>query len=135
MIYKMSPVPIDKWQIMDVFFAAVSMGAVLVISGTPTDFLLDDSYKHKLSYFIVFVSCVQYLRVYNYLLMIPSVSKMLLTLYMMILDTIAFLFLLAIYMIWATAVFSTLFQDTKGGSYKDLFTTFLTLWNGLFGGY
>jgi hypothetical protein len=60
---------------------------------------------------------------------------MILTLYGMILDTIAFVLLLTTWIFVMAAVFTTVFQDTKGETYKDLYTTVLVLWNGMLGGY
>lgn len=127
--------PLDKWQILDVVFAGTSLGLVLVLSSLPIEFFEDTSLKHWISYGVVSVSMIQYFRVFLYFLVISSVSKMLLTLYMMILDTIAFILLLSLWIFVSAVVFTTLFQDSVDGVYKDLWTTVIMLWNALLGGY
>ena len=108
---------------------------MLFLAGLPIEFLEDENTKHLISYAVVIVSLIQYFRVFLYFLVISSVSKMLLTLYMMILDTLAFILLLSIWIFVSSVVFTTLFQDTIDGTYKDIWATVLVLWNALLGGY
>lgn len=102
-------VPIDKWQIMDIIFASTSLTQVLLIASFPDSLYKDPVTKHNISYIVAIVSVFQYIRVFAYFLVISSVSKMLLTLYMMILDTLAFILLLVIWTFIMSVVFTTLF--------------------------
>lgn len=132
---KTMKLPIDKWQLLDVVFAGSSMGLILFLTSLPLSWFTDTSIKHNLSYAVVVVSIFQYFRVFLYFLVVSSVSKMLLTLYMMILDTLAFILLLATWIFVSAVVFTTMFQDTTDAVYKDLYTSCLVLFDALLGGY
>jgi len=90
-------------------FAGSSVGLVLFISSLPMSVFTNEDLKHKLSYAVVVVGIFQYLRVFLYFLVISSVSKMILTLYMMVLDTLAFILLLATWLFVMSVIFTTLF--------------------------
>ncbi len=90
-------------------FASTSLALVLFITSLPISVFLSETLRHDLSYVVVFVGAIQYLRVFLYFLLIGPISKMLLTLYKMIVDTIPFMVLLGIFLFICAALFTTLF--------------------------
>lgn len=70
-----------------------------------------------------------------YMLLISSVSRMILTLQFMVLDTLAFIVLLVVWIFISAVFFTTLFQDTTSLVYKDLYTTVFVLFDALLGSY
>ena len=120
---------------MDVVFASTSMALVLVLCSLPIEMFTDTSMKHKISYAVVIVSVFQYVRLFMYMLLVSSVSRMILTLQFMVLDTLAFIVLLVVWISISAVFFTTLFQDTTSLVYKDLYTTVFVLFDALLGSY
>jgi hypothetical protein len=60
---------------------------------------------------------------------------MILTLQFMVIDTIAFMLLLAAWLLLSAFCFTTLFQDTENNVYSNLYTTVQLMYNSLLGGY
>ena len=94
---------------MDVVFASTSMALVLVLCSLPIEMFTDASMKHKISYAVVIVSVFQYVRLFMYMLLVSSVSRMILTLQFMVLDTLAFIVLLVVWISISAVFFTTLF--------------------------
>lgn len=95
-----------------------------LICSTSTDDLEDpeSSWKSTLNY-IVTANCVLlYLRAFSYLLLIESLSKMILTFFNMILDTLPFLFLFLAFLVMTVSIFSTLFGNSNSDNFGSFFS-------------
>jgi len=67
-------------------------------------------------------------------LVVPNVSKMLLTLIAMLRDVIPLIIIVCIYIIFGTQIFSTLYQDINS-NFDSIFKSFRTLFDTMIGNY
>ncbi len=65
--------------------------------------------KENLNYFMAIDFVVDWMRIFAYFLIVRDISKILLTLYEMLFDTLSFVFLLVCYLIIMGSIFSTLY--------------------------
>ena len=76
---------------------------------------------------MILVLIISWLRFFSYFLVISKISKITLTLFMMLRETVNFMMILSCYMILMTTVFATLFRDAETvdakEDYHSLFTT------------
>jgi hypothetical protein len=70
-----------------------------------------------------------WLRCFAYFLLVRSISKLLLTLFEMIIDTLSFLLIFGCYMILTASVFTTLYQDQLAPNYGNLLLSIRTLFD------
>ena len=127
-------VPIDIWTKMDLLSACATMTVFPIVLGTDATGFMDKTTKDLLDYLMIGVIMFQWMRFYQFFLMISELSQMLLTFFSMVIDTLPFMFLVISYLIIATAIFTTLFQDLNS-IYMDFTSTIRTLFDGLMGGY
>ena len=77
------------------------------------------------------VLIISWLRFFSYFLVVSKISKITLTLFMMLRETINFMFILSCYMILMSTVFATLFRDANTTDaiedYHSVFTTLRAL--------
>lgn len=73
--------------------------------------------KDILDYIMLAIILLQWGRFYLFFLMISELSKMILTFIAMVIDTIAFMFLVISYLVIAAAIFTTMFQDINPSVY------------------
>ena len=80
---------------------------------------------------MILVLIISWLRFFSYFLVMSKISKITLTLFMMLRETINFMLILSCYMILMTTVFATLFRDSDTldakEDYHSLFTTLRAL--------
>lgn len=91
--------------------------------------------KDLLDYMMLAVIILQWVRFYSLFVMISELSKMILTFFSMVVDTIAFMFLVFSYLIVSAAIFTTLFQDMRPDIYGTFVKTIISMFDGLMGGY
>ena len=103
--------------------------SIFVISNLSPDIFLDSKAKDWVDYFVLLVLIVSWIRFFSFFLVIRDVSKLLLTLMAMITDTLAFILIVACFLIIMSSVFTTLYQDYNTDKYGDLSTTFRTLFD------
>jgi hypothetical protein len=121
--------PLDKWTIVDGVSAVLYIIAIFVVSNLTAADFLDPSSKDYIDYFVLLVLCMSWIRFFSYFLVIRDISKLLLTLVAMIADTLAFIIIVACFLIIAASVFTTLYQDYNEDKYKNLRTSFRTLFD------
>mmetsp|Transcript_13250 Transcript_13250/g.20719 ORF Transcript_13250/g.20719 Transcript_13250/m.20719 type:complete len:131 (+) Transcript_13250:2515-2907(+) len=97
----------DKFLSVDLFFAAVNAGGFLYLVSQDYTVLLNEAKKDVLDGIIVLILTMAWIRFFVLFLVIPSVSKMLLTLVAMLVDVGPFAFIMGAYMLIATQIFST----------------------------
>jgi hypothetical protein len=103
--------------------------SIFVISNLTPDIFMDSKAKDWVDYFVLLVLIVSWIRFFSFFLVIRDVSKLLLTLMAMITDTLAFILIVACFLIIMSSVFTTLYQDYNTDKYGDLSTTFRTLFD------
>lgn len=126
---KTGKLPIDKWTIVDGISAVLYIVAIFVVSNLTAADFLDSNSKDYVDYFVLLVLCMSWIRFFSYFLVIRDISKLLLTLIAMITDTLAFIVIVACFLIIAASVFTTLYQDYNEDKYKNLRTSFRTLFD------
>ena len=102
-------VPIDRWSKFDIVTALITLlGFLYIIQSPPVDFVTKEK-KDMLDYLMLVMIMCNWGRFYLFFLMISELSKMLLTFIAMVIDTMAFMFIVASYLIVVSAIFTTVF--------------------------
>ena len=94
---------------MDSLNSALNIIAFEFISNMPIWILYETDYKYKLDYLMIVVLLIAWLRFFIYFLIVREISKMLLTLYEMLADTLSFIFIVVCYLLIVASVFTTLY--------------------------
>ena len=87
---------------------------------------MDKSRKNIINYMVAAVIVLALGRFFILQLVVPSVSKMLLTLVSMLVDVKGFGVIMLLYMLIMVQVFSTMYQDTNPQFFEKLYTSFQT---------
>ena len=127
-------VPIDRWTKLDLISAVATLVGFPFILQTEPVGMMTKGTKDGLDYIVLVLILLQWTRFYMFFLMISELSKMILTFIAMVIDTIAFMFIVIAYLIVAAAIFTTMFQDINP-IYVDFKTSLRTLFDGLMAGY
>lgn len=128
--------PLDKWSIIDFFCSISNIVCFNVIGSIEPDQVIDVARKQRLDYYVIAVVVVSWLRFFAYFLMIRQISKLIMTLYRMLIDTISFIFIVCCYLLITSTIFTMLFQDTDmSESYGSLSMSYRTLFTALTGAY
>ena len=120
---------------MDTLSAILTLVGFPIILQIPPEEIVKKEVKDMLDYIMLVLIFFQWFRFYQFFLMISELSKMILTFISMIIDTIAFMFLVISYLILTTAIFTTIFQDVNTGVYGTFTITIRNIFDGLMGGY
>ena len=85
---------------------------------------MDKNRKNIINYMVAAVIVLALGRFFILQLVVPSVSKMLLTLVSMLVDVKGFGVIMLLYMLIMVQVFSTMYQDTNPQFFEKLYTSF-----------
>ena len=111
--------------------AAISSGLLFyILTFTDTETLVDIEKKDVLDWIVAVVFVFIWAKPAILFLVVPSISKMLITLIFMLQDVAAFMVIMIIYIIALTQIFSTLLQDIApqfSTLFKSVITTFDTM--------
>jgi hypothetical protein len=97
----------DKFLTIDIVSAGYSAFVFWYIQMQSPETLMDIQSKNVINYMVAFLIVLSLSRFFILQLVVPSVSKMLLTLVSMLIDVKGFAFLMMCYLMVATQVFST----------------------------
>jgi len=121
----------DLWLMFDILAGIVNILAFNIVGGSSPDNILNVETKRAYDYYMILVLIISWLRFFSYFLVVSKISKITLTLFMMLRETLYFMMILICYMILMTTVFATLFRDTATddarADYHSLFTTLRAL--------
>ena len=120
---------IDKWTILDTINAVLNIVGFEIITNSSPEQLANDNYKNNLDYVMIFVLIVSWLRFFIYFLLVREISKMILTLYEMLSDTLSFIFIVVCYLVIVASVFTTLYQDVYPAKFGGLALSMRTLYD------
>lgn len=132
---KKQGVQIDKWSIMDALNAVLNIFAFEFIIHMPTWMFEDSKYKYNLDYLMIAVLIISWLRFFIYFLIVREISKMLLTIYEMLADTLSFVFIVICYLLIIASVFTTLYQDVNPNKFGGMAMSLKTLYDSTMGVY
>lgn len=125
----------DKWTVFDTLSAVSNIIAILIIRWIDPVWLMDNSYKDMLDYYMLLVLTLAWIRFISFFLVISFLSKMILTLFQMITDTTNFIVVVLCYLVLFSAVFTTLYQDYNYDKYGNLKTSVVTLFDAILAAY
>jgi hypothetical protein len=103
----------DLWLMFDILAGGVNILAFNIVGNSSPESILIVQTKRFYDYYMIMVLIISWLRFFSYFLVISKISKITLTLFMMLKETINFMLILGCYMILMTTVFATLFRDTE----------------------
>jgi len=126
---------IDKWTILDTLCGITNLGAVLMLTRIQAEDLIKPEVKDIADYYMIFVLAITWLRFFFYFLVVRHVSKLLLTLIAMLLDTLGFIMLAACYLLIMASVFTTLYQDIKTENYGNILLSCRTMFDAILATY
>ncbi len=124
-------IKMDIWLIFDLLAGGVNILAFNIVGQSSATSILDEQTKRFYDYYMIIVLMISWLRFFSYFLVMGKISKITLTLFMMLRETVNFMLILSCYMILMTTVFATLFRDTETEDarqdYHSIFTTLRAL--------
>lgn len=85
---------------------------------------MNDAKKNNIDYAVALLLVLALGRFFILFLVVPSISKMLLTLVYMMIDVGPFLFIMICYLMFSTLLFSCLYQDNNQDVYGKIFSSF-----------
>ena len=97
------------WTTIDLISAFLNLACFNVIGNVTVDQLLSTSEKQILDYYVICVTIVSWVRFFGYFFLVDRISKMLHTLFRMLRDTVAFIFLIMCYLAIQSTIFTMLF--------------------------
>ena len=98
-----------KWKMIDIVSYVLNIAYFNVIGRISVDQVLDPTKKQFLDYYVICVTVVSWLRMMSYFLLIRPISKLLNTLFRMLQDTFAFIFIIVCYYACAVIIFTIAF--------------------------
>ena len=128
----------DRWAILDVFSAIATLTIFPLMANSPVDVFLDKAdylSKDTLDYIVCLLIVLQFARFYSFMLMVPMMAKMLLTIKAMLIDTVPFMLLTLMFLFIMAAIFATAYGDTAPSKYGDFLDTFVTIFDNLMASY
>jgi len=121
----------DIWLIFDCLAGGVNILAFNIIGSSSAADILNVQTKRFFDYYMIVVLMISWLRFFSYFLVMSKISKITLTLFMMLKETAYFMMILICYLILMTTVFATLFRDSDSDDaveyYHSIFTTLRAL--------
>jgi hypothetical protein len=103
------PMALDKWTIIDMCCSFLNIICFNIIGKTKPDQILDVLQKQKLDYYVIAVVVISWGRFFAYFLMIRKISKLIMTLVRMLIDTIAFIFIISCYLLLSSTIMTILY--------------------------
>ena len=120
----------DLWLLFDLLACVVNLVTFNIIASSSPETMLVEEKKRFYDYYMIVVLIISWLRFFSYFLVINRISKVTLTLIMMLKETLNFLLILGCYLILMTTIFATLFRDCQtedAQDYKELMPTLRAL--------
>lgn len=97
--------------LFDVVAGVINLAAFNVIGNATPEQMLDVETKRIFDYYMIVVLVISWLRFFSYFLTVSAISKVTITLFSMLKETLSFLIILGCYLILMTTIFATLFRD------------------------
>lgn len=119
------------WLWFDILAGIINIIAFNITGSSSPEGILNVYTKRAYDYYMILVLIVSWLRFFSYFLVISHVSKITLTLFMMLKETVFFMIILGCYLLLMATVFATLFRDCQTDDavhdYHSIFTTLRAL--------
>ena len=120
-------ISLDIWMLFDLVAGVTNILAFNVIGNANASQILNDNSKRFFDYYMIVVLVISWLRFFSYFLVINNISKVTITLFSMLRETLSFMIILGCYLALMTTIFATLFRDVPtedAENYKGLILAF-----------
>ena len=127
--------PLDKWTLLDASSAIFNLVAFNVVGNVTPDQILTTTDKQRLDYYVITIVLLSWFRFFAYFLIIKNISKLLMTLWRMIKETMSFMFIVCCYLMIMSSVFTTLLQEVAPDLFGNIQLATRTLFDAMLGNY
>lgn len=114
----------DLWLYFDIACGIINLVVFNSIGNSAPERFLNPLDNRTLDYYMIVVLIISWLRFFSYFLVMTHISKITLTLFMMLRETLYFLLVLGSYMLLMTTVFATLFRDCRTPDAVESYSSF-----------
>lgn len=121
----------DKWTLIDTISCASNIYSFNVIGNASVETFMDDASKQVLDYYVIAVTIFSWIRFFSYFLVIREISKLIMTLFQMLMDTVGFILIVFCYLSIVATVFTTLFSHLNQEKYGSVSVAGRTLFEAL----
>ena len=97
--------------IFDLISGTINIAAFNIVGYSSAQKLINPDTKRFYDYYMIIALIISWLRFFSYFLVINIISKVTLTLFMMLKEAMNFLTVLGLYLCLMTTIFATLFRD------------------------
>jgi hypothetical protein len=96
--------------------AIINIFAFNFIGTRTPDYLMDESSKSIVDYYMIAVLMISWIRFFSYFLVLNTIAKLTITLFRMLQEAVSFLVITTFYLLLMTSIFATSFRDCNNGS-------------------
>jgi hypothetical protein len=121
----------DKWTLIDMISCFSNIYSFNIIGNASAETIIESETKQVLDYYVIAVTIFSWIRFFSYFLVIREISKLLMTLFQMLLDTVGFILIVFCYLCIVATIFTTLFSHLNPGSYGSVTLSGRTLFEAL----
>jgi len=114
----------DLWLYFDIAAGIINIVAFNIVGNSAPERFLNVIDKRITDYYMIVVLIISWLRFFSYFLVFTHISKITLTLFMMLMETVYFMLVLGSYMLLMTTVFATLFRDCRTPDAVESYSSF-----------
>ena len=125
----------DKWAVLDITSAVATLIIFPFMANSPAQVFLNKESKALMDYIVSGLIILQLTRFFSFMLLVLEMSKLLLTVYAMLVDTVPFVLLTLMYLYISAAFLYTLYSDINPGKYGTIEDTVITIFDDLMGSY
>lgn len=122
--------PYDKWTIIDAGTAIMNLACFNMIGSISPSVIIDPAQKKTIDYYVIFVVLLSWLRFFSYFLVVKPISKLLMIMKSIIINTMSFNFIVLAFILMMMSVDLALFHSIDIEFY-NLFTTFRAMFDGM----
>lgn len=122
--------PYDKWTVIDAVTAIMNLACFNMIGNISPQVIIDPGQKKTIDYYVIFVVLLSWLRFFSYFLVVKPISKLLMIMKSIVINTMSFNFIVLAFVLMMMSVEFTLFHSIDIEFY-NLFTTFRTMFDGM----
>ncbi|CDW78613.1 UNKNOWN [Stylonychia lemnae] len=128
-LFSRAKIAIDKWTLIDTLNGVLNIASYVIVISSSASSLNNPEFKNNLDYIMIFVLILSWIRFFIYFLVVRDISKMLLTIWEMLADTLSFIFIVVCYFVITASVFTTLYQDLNPDKFGGLAISLRTLYD------
>ena len=128
-INKKTPISYDKWTQMDTLVAILNLLTFGFFQFADPSFLLLESVQYFLSYFLIGIIVINWMRITVYFLLVKPIASLILILQTVIMSTVYYMLVYILYLVAISLFFTILFQNANPDAYGSLELSLITLFD------